>query len=122
MLEWLLVISLTLGPVLGLTLFLNARDRRRAALLEAAWSLAPRGIRPLIAIEARPGPPWRRGVVEVDMRDCSRDEIWDAVARWSAGLPPGVRLVVAGGLARAAASITVRRPSRRPVGEPLAAG
>jgi hypothetical protein len=50
----------------------------------------------------------RRGGVEVDMRDCSRDEIWDAVARWSAGLPSGVRLIVRGGLALETAS----RPAR----------
>ena len=122
MLRWLLVIFFTVGPVLGLALLLNARDRRRAALLEATWSLAPRGLRHLIAVEVRSGVLARRSSVEVDMRDCSRDEIWDAVARWSAGLPPGVRLSVAGTLALDTASITVRRPSRRPAGVPLAAG
>lgn len=95
---FLLVALAGVGPVLGLALSLNARDRRRAALLEAAWSLAPRELRHLIAVEAHPGLLGRRGVVLVDMRDCSRDEIWDAVARWSAGLPPGVRLRVTGGL------------------------
>lgn len=40
----------------------------------------------------------------------ARDEIWEAMARWSAGLPPGVRLLVNGCLARGlAARFTVER-------------
>ena len=104
----LLVTLVGVGPVLGLALLLNARDRRREALLEAVWSLAPRELRHLIAIQAHCGLLLRQRVIRVDMRDCARDEVWDAVARWSGGLPPGVRLIVTGGLAIETAS----RPAR----------
>jgi hypothetical protein len=90
------VILFTLGPVLGLMLLLNRRDKRQAALLERAWQLTPREISDRIAIQVCCPllPRWR--LVTVEMQDCARDEIWEAVARWSANLPPRVRLQVIG--------------------------
>lgn len=87
----------TVGPVVGWMLLLNARDRRRATLLDTMWSLVPRELRPSLAIQVQVSLLWRRSIVAVDMRDCTRNEIWDAVVRWCAGLPPGVGLCVNGG-------------------------
>ena len=111
--SFLLATLFGIGPVLGLALLLNARDRRRAALLEATWSLTPRELRHLIAIQVHCGLLLRRSAIRVDMRDCTRDEIWGAIERWSAGLPPGVRLVVNGGLAPDLAARVTVEPARR---------
>lgn len=106
--QLLLVTLFTVGPVVGLMLLLNARDRRQAALLGTMWSVAPRDLRDLIAVQVRCALLSGGSVVEVDMRDCARDEIWEALARWCAGLPPGVRLLVSGSMDRGlAASFTV---------------
>ncbi|HYB73134.1 MAG TPA: hypothetical protein VED18_07170, partial [Candidatus Sulfotelmatobacter sp.] len=51
-----------------------------------------------IVFEVRCGLFSRRRFVAVDMRECSRDEIWEAIARWCAGLPPHTRLQVDGRL------------------------
>jgi len=87
----------TVGPVVGWMLLLNARDRRREALLGTMWVLASRDLRPSIAIQVQVNVLSRRAIVAVDMRDCTRNQIWDAVVRWCAGLPPGVGLCVNGG-------------------------
>ena len=93
----LLVAVLTVAVVLGLIALLNARDRRRAAVLETMWRLAPRRLRDVIAIEAHSALLSATSVVAVDMSwGCAGDEIWDAVVCWRAGLPPGVRLLVNG--------------------------
>lgn len=92
----LVVGLLTLGPMVGAMLLLNRRDRRRQALLHAAWSLTPRDLRSVIAIQVHVSPVSWRGRVEADMRGCRRAEIWEAFSGWRAGLPPGVRLLVRG--------------------------
>ncbi len=80
-----------------MTVRLNARDRRRAAVLETMWCLAPPRLRDVIAIEAHSALLSATSVVTVDMSwGCTRDEIWDAVVRWRAGLPPGIGLLVNG--------------------------
>jgi len=96
----LLTAFFTVGPAVGVMLLLNARDRRQEALLETMWYLSPRDFRHLITIEVRCALLSGRSVAEVDMWGCGRDEIWDAIARWSAGLPPGFRLVVNGSMDR----------------------
>ena len=90
------VILFTVGPVLALLLLLNLRDRRHARLLDVVWQLAPRDLSDHVAIQVRCAVFTRRAVVTVDMHACSRDEIWVAIARWSTGLPPKVRLLVNG--------------------------
>ena len=92
----LLVFGFMLGPILGLMLTLNHRDRRQAALLGTMWQLTPRDLRSLISIQVRCPVFSRRSIVAVDMGDSSRDEVWEAIARWCPGLPPHVRLVVNG--------------------------
>ncbi|HEV8662517.1 MAG TPA: hypothetical protein VGT06_05145, partial [Candidatus Methylomirabilis sp.] len=57
-----------------------------------------------------------RSVVAVDMRACSRDEIWEAVGRLSRRLPPRVRLVVDGTLdPQCPATFTVETTSPLPL-------
>lgn len=73
---------------------LNFRDRREAVLLEAMWRLAPRALRDLIAIQARVAVLSRNGVVDVHTWGGRGDELWPAIVRWGAALPPGVRLRV----------------------------
>ena len=111
----LLAALFTVGPTVGVMLLLNARDRRQAALLETMWSLSPRDLRHLITIEVHCALLSGRSVVEVDMWGCGRDEIWEAIARWSTGLPPGVRLLVNGSMDRGLAASfrveTVCRPA-----------
>jgi hypothetical protein len=96
----LLTFGVMLGPIVGLMLLLNHRDRRQAALLNWVWQLTPRALRDLIAIEVRSPLFSRRVLVAVDMRACSREEIWEAIARWCPGLPPYVRLLVEGRMDR----------------------
>jgi hypothetical protein len=90
----LLVLLATMGTLGGLLLLLNARDRREAVLRDAAWSLAPRCLRPLIAVQVRCALLSTASRVDVNLWGCARDEIWEAIARWRTGLPPRVRLRV----------------------------
>jgi len=92
----ILMLATTVGPVLGALLLLNYRDRRQASLLAGLLDLTPRSLRDRIVFEVRCGLFSRRRFVAVDMRECSRDEIWEAIARWCAGLPPHTRLLVDG--------------------------
>ncbi len=92
----LLTFGVVLAPIVGLALLQNCRDRRRAALLDTVWLLTPFALRDSIAVEVRCSIFSRRGLVAVDMRACSRDEIWEAIARWCPALPPHVRLLVDG--------------------------
>jgi hypothetical protein len=91
-----LVVLFTVGPVLGLLLLLNFRDRRQARLLVVVWQLTPKALADRIAVQVRCPALMRRPVVTVDMHACSRDEIWEASARWAASLPPPVWLLVRG--------------------------
>ena len=88
--------ALTLGPILGLMLLLNARDRRQGRLLGLMLDLTPADVRDRIAIEVRSSAFSRRSVTAVDMCSCSREETWRAIGQWSANLPPTVRLQVNG--------------------------
>lgn len=116
---FLLVVTLTVGPVLALMLLLNARDRRKATMLDAAWRLALEDLRDQIAIQIHSPLLSRHSVVAVDMCECSRDEVWEAIARWYAGLPPRARLVVNGSMDRGLqASFTVETACRRPLCRP----
>lgn len=116
------MIGLTYGPVVGLMALLNLRDRRQSRLhgsvLTQFGSLALRG---RVAIQTRCALLSPRSVVAVDMRACSRDEIWEAVGRLSRSLPPRVRLVVDGTLdpqlpatftVEATQPLPLRHPSR----------
>ncbi len=113
----LIVVALfTMGPVLAIMLLLNLRDRRQAALLERTWQLTPKDLSDQIAIQVRCGLISRRSVVIVNMHSCSRNEIWEALARWSASLPPQVRLLVNGKVDHGlSASFTLETTCRPPL-------
>ena len=122
----LLVAFFMVGPVVGLMLVLNARDRREQALLERAWALAPRELRDRTTIRVHCRLLSMRRLVEADVWGCTRDEIGGAIARWCTGLPPGARLVV-NGIDRGVSARFARRqfdgrrppaydPSQRPTG------
>jgi hypothetical protein len=54
-----------------------------------------------------------RSTVAVDMQGCSRDEIWEAIARWSPHLPPRARLLVKGTVDRGRTADVTLEASRR---------
>ena len=93
----LLAIALTYGPVVGLMALLNLRDRRQLRVLGTVLKqFASRDLLSRVAIRIRCALLSPRSVVAIDMRACSRDEIWETVGRLSRTLPPSVRLVVDG--------------------------
>ncbi len=91
-----LVFLLAVGPIYGMMLLLNRRDRRREHLLGMLWHLTPWDLRSRIAIQARVAILSSRSVVTVYMLDSSREEIWEAFGRWCPQLPPRTRLLVEG--------------------------
>lgn len=93
----LIGISFTLGPVVLLMGLFNLRDRRESALRTVVLQqVNSRDLRGLIAVRIRSALFSRRSLVTLDMRACSRDQIWDVITRLSQRLPPRVRLVVDG--------------------------
>ncbi|MGH7394159.1 MAG: hypothetical protein ACREJF_00955 [Candidatus Methylomirabilales bacterium] len=116
----LLVIALTYGPVVGLMALLNLRDRRESAVLGVVLKqLASRDLLGRIAIRIRCALLSPRSVVAIDMRACSRDEIWEAVRRLCQGLPPPARLVVDGRVdPQLPATVTVEATSSPPLCHP----
>jgi hypothetical protein len=115
-----IVLSLTLGPVIVLIVLLNLRDRREGALLGAALEpFASRDARGRVAVQVRCAVFSRRSVVTIDMRACSRKEVWNAIARLSESLPPRVRLVVGGTVdRRLPVTFTVESLSRHRLSRP----
>ena len=86
-----------LGPVGVLIALLNRRDRREATLLGAVCAqFSAQTVRSDIAIRVRWALLSRRGAVTVDMRACTREEVWEAIARLRSALPPHVRLRLEG--------------------------
>jgi hypothetical protein len=92
--ELLLFLGATLGPILGLLLLLNRRDRRQAALRRQVERLSAWDLRDFVGIEVRCPILLGRDIVAVDMRSCSWEEVRHAVDRWTCTLSPGVRLLV----------------------------
>lgn len=90
-------LGLALSPVLVPVLLLNRRDRKESALLGAlSDQLSAPDLRGRIAVRVRGALLGRAGVVALDMRDCSRDEVWEVMTRLSRSLPSHARLVVDG--------------------------
>ncbi len=108
------VALVTVGPVFGMMLLLNRRDRRHATLLGLVWERIPRDLASLIAVQVRCAVFSSRSTVAVDMQACSRDEIWEAIARWSAHLPPRARLLVKGAVDRGLTADVTLEARRRP--------
>jgi hypothetical protein len=112
---FLLVVGITYGPVVGLLELLNLRDRRQSRLLGRVMKELPAGeFGGRLAVQVRSALLSRRSVVTLDMRACSRDEIWQTVARLSRSLPAGIRLVVDGTVDPSCPSpVTLAVPGRR---------
>lgn len=91
-----MIILLAIGPIYGLMLLLNRRDRRRDQLLAMLWDLTPGDLRSRIAIQVRAAILSSRSVVTIFMLDGSPEEIWEAFGRWCPQLPPHTRLLVEG--------------------------
>ena len=112
----LVMIAMTYGPVIGLLGLLNRRDRRESAMLGSVLKqFAFPSFRGRIAAEVRCALFSRRSVVKVNALACSRDEIWDAIARLSRSVPSRVRLVIhATGDPELPAAFTVEIPGGQP--------
>ena len=93
--RFVLGFAVTFGPLVGVLVLLNLRDRRVAALRHAVMAALPlHELRGLVAVRARCGMFSRKDVVTLDLFACTRDQVWDAVTRLYHSLPPRVRLVV----------------------------
>jgi hypothetical protein len=119
--ELALWLGLAVSPVLVPALLLNLRDRRESAVLGTVGAqLSSRELRGRIAVRVRCALLGKGGVVALDMRDCSQEEIWGAMVRLSRSLPPTVQLVVDGVVDRdapvtfAVQAAARRRPGRSP--------
>lgn len=115
-----LMVAMTYAPVVVLLGLLNLRDRRQSRLLGNVMKELPaREFGGRLAVQVRSALLSRRGVVTLDMRACSRDEIWEAVARLCRSLPPAVRLLVDGTVdPQCPAPVTLAIRSRRPLACP----
>lgn len=93
--------ALALGIELGVMWLRERREQRRSTLLDhVSRRLASDELRRRVGISIRGALLARKRVVTLDMRACSRDEIWETTTRLSRDLGPGVRLVVLGALDR----------------------
>lgn len=116
-----LMVGMTYGPLVALLMLLNLRDHRQLRLLGSVMKELPvREFGGRVAIDVRCALLSRGSVVTLDMRTCSREEIWQAVTRLSRSLPLGARVLVDGTLdPRFPAPVTLAIPGRRPFACPL---
>jgi len=85
-----------LGPFVLLIAFLRVRDLREAALSTTVLQeLNSPDLRGLFSIEVK-SRPIGADTVKVDLRSCSREQVWDLMERLSARLPAHVRVEVNG--------------------------
>lgn len=110
--------ALALGIELGVMWFRERREQRRSTLLDhVSRRLASDELRRRVGISVRGALLARKSVVTLDMRACSRDEIWETTTRLSRDLGPGVRLVVLGALDRQPAA-TFRLETTKRLAQP----
>lgn len=85
------------GPLIFLLLLLEVRDRRQSTLYDVILKdLNSPDLRGLFAVEIQCGIFWRQDTVIVDLWNCPKEQVWDAIINLSAHLPPKVRLVANG--------------------------
>jgi hypothetical protein len=87
-------IVLEIGMIALLLVLLNARDRRRARALEAAFGACPTSLRSSIALRADASLLRRRVVLFLDGSVGDDATVWVAIRPLVAALPPHVRLVI----------------------------
>jgi hypothetical protein len=116
----ILGLAIVFGPLVGVLWLLNLRDRREGALRHAVLAALPlHELRGLVAVRARCAMFSRKDVVTLDMFACTRDQVWDAVARLYHSLPPRVRLVVNSAVDRQfATTLRLETDGRRPFYRP----
>ena len=86
-----------LGPFILLMGFLRLRERQESILLGAVLKeLNSPNLRGLFAVHVNCGLFTRRGMVTIDLQDCSKEQIWETIMHLSARLPLQVQLVVNG--------------------------
>lgn len=110
-------LALTLGTPLVWLALLNLRDRRQASVLHAVLrEISSRELLGRVAVRVRCGVLSRRCVATVSILACSRNEIWEIMARLSGRLSPQVRLEVTGPVDRQfLATFTVKTTSGPPL-------
>jgi hypothetical protein len=83
------------GPLIFLMVLLGVRDHRKL-IVEGMVSkeLNSPDLRGLVVADTKCALLSKRCRVEVDMRDCSIEQIWDIIERLTVNLPSSVRLVV----------------------------
>jgi hypothetical protein len=85
------------GPLIFLFLLLEVRDRRQSTLYGVILKeLNSPDLRGLFAVEIQCGIFSRQDTVIVDLWNCPKEQVWDAIIKLSAHLPSKVRLVVNG--------------------------
>lgn len=110
-------LALTFGPLMGLLVLLNHRDRREHVLRDVVLDVVPlHKLRGLIAIQVHCPLLSPRCVVTIDMLSCSRAQIWEIFAQLAQSLPSHVRLIVSGSMDRQFTStFTLETTSRNPL-------
>jgi len=93
---FLVVTLLTIGPIVGLLMLLNRCDRRREHLLRMVCRHAPAELAGRITVRVWCALILPRSTVFVELEHCSRDEVWEAMARWSVALPRQTLVLVNG--------------------------
>ena len=89
------------GPVIVLLLILNARDRRESTLRGIVFEqLRSPDLRGLFTFRIRHALFLGSSVVDVNLWDCSKEQIWNTTTRLSIHLPLEVRLIVTGTMDR----------------------
>jgi hypothetical protein len=83
------------GPLIFLLVLLDVRDRRKLTVEGmVSKELNSPDLRGLVFADTKCALLSKRCRVEVDMRDCSIEQIWDVIERLTVNLPSSVRLVV----------------------------
>jgi hypothetical protein len=97
----LLALAIGVSPIGVLLAVLNRRDRREAGLLAlVSDQFSGQALRSEVAIAIRCAYLGGRDRVTVDMRACSPEAIWDALARLGQALPAHVEVRVVSRLDR----------------------
>jgi hypothetical protein len=85
-----------LGPVALLLMIMNNRDRRESMLFATVLlELNRPHLRGLFTVKIKSRPLWADTVV-VELRNCSREQVWNVIEILSAKLPTHARLEVNG--------------------------
>ena len=103
-----LVIGFTFitAPLICLIALLRAQDHRKSIIEGIVGKeLNYPDLRGLVAVNTRHALLSRKCTVELDMRSCSNEQIWDVIDRLRVNLPLSVRLVVNGIPARSPRTI-----------------